>query len=170
MGRKTEGVDGLRRLVFVVIVLIMLVVALRGYGYEPMTEEEAEAYLERDPAGAIADIIALDAIEHAIPKILMPETLTILKNGTDLVIHHEPGYLEFTIEPYLDYRILLEGKTIKGFAPRPRVLPSMLAIVGGCAAAVLTEVLLTETDPGLREGISIGVGSLTGLALLFLLR
>ncbi len=151
------------------IVTFMLVACIAG-AYEPMTEDEAATYIMRDPAGALADIIALDTIEHSVPVATMPETMTILKDGTDLVIHYDPEYLEFTIEPYLGYRIAMEDKTIKGFAPKPRVLPSILAIVGGCTAAVLTEALLTETGQVLREAVSVGVGSLTGLALLLLLR
>ena len=153
------------------IVAVLLVLAAAGLNaYEPLSSEEAKAYIAAAGEEAVvADIIKLDAIEHAVPTVTFPMYELILVDGTDLVVAYFPKYIAFDIDSYLSYEIKLEDKTVRGFVSRARWGPAVIGILAGCLTSTVLEAVL-PLGPFIKEGSAAGGGAIVGLGLYFLLR
>jgi len=136
MNRKTARVEHWPALLALGLMILLAFVAVAAQAYEPLTEDQAIAYMIRDPRGAVADIIALDFIEHSAPDALMPER-TFTRKGYDLVLTCRPPWIDFTVGK-LAYRIELPEETVHGvFRPGTKQILIIGAVVLGAAAAGL---------------------------------
>lgn len=133
MSRRTVAAE--------IVVLLALLVGAVGEAYTPMSPEEVRAYMARDPEGAVRDIIALDALEHAFPEAVWPERIYKM-DGKDLVIEYNPSWILFNVGP-LSYRIWLEKERVKRFVPRSRwMFPALLGVGIGAVLGAGIAVLL----------------------------
>lgn len=129
-----------RRIVAEIFVLLSLLIGITCQAYEPLTKDQALAYMIRDPQGAVADIIALDLVEHTTPDVLQP-VRQYAWSGRDLVVSYLPAYLEITIGP-LSYRAFLEQDVVKDFKPQTRWLaPAAIGAGVGLVIGLLTSLL-----------------------------
>jgi len=100
----------------------------------PLTIEEAQAYVARFPADAAADVVKLDALEHAMPVVTLPRG--ILVETSRALGWTWAGPLELSIAGgVLAYSITLP--TASARAPKPPWWPYIVAGGAGLVAGLL---------------------------------
>lgn len=117
---------------YLVLLLAALVLPLAAES-PPLTLAEARAYVASYPEAAAEDIVALDAIERAIPEATMPAGALIFAG--DRIAWAWAGPLELRVAGRLAYRI--ELPTASARAPRPPWWLYVAAAGGGLLAGVL---------------------------------
>lgn len=107
--------------------------------YVPLTQAEAAAYVARFPADAAADIIKLDAIEHAPPAVTLPRGILVT---TDTALAWSwAGPLELSIGAgAATYAITLPPAKVN--RPPPAWWPVPAAAVGGLIVGLVAGLLI----------------------------
>jgi hypothetical protein len=134
-----SGSAGARRLL--VIAALVIEAAVAGAAEAPITLEEARAYMERDPEGAAADIVDLDAIEAAVPEVEMPGVVVTVTDRAAVVTYTGPMMVD--VAGRLRYAITLPEARVEIPRSRPRwgvgvvvaVACAVVGFVGGMIAA-----------------------------------
>jgi hypothetical protein len=96
-----------------ILALALLALAAGAQDYQPLSLEEARAYIAQNPEAAAADIAKLDAIEHALPKLEAPKGILVVSG--DRAGWTWTGPMKLRIEE-LEYEITLPTAS----APLPR--------------------------------------------------
>lgn len=115
---------------------LLAIAALLAADLGALTLEEAAAYIQRDPAGAAADIVRLDAIEHATP-VLSGGALAVLVTDDGLVRAYPTSPLVVDVAGELRYVINLPTATARIARPPPRLGALLVAGAVGLAAGAL---------------------------------
>lgn len=115
---------------------LLAIAALLAADLGALTLEEAAAYIQRDPAGASADIVRLDAIEHATP-VLTGGALAVLVTDDGLVRAYPTSPLVVDVAGELRYVINLPTATARISRPPPRLGALLAASAVGLAAGAL---------------------------------
>lgn len=117
-------------LLFYALMLVVMVVlmAVRLHGEEPLTLDEARAYVAQNPGAAAEDVAALDAIERAMPIATMPAL--VFSWTADGVAVGWTGPLILSIAGRLEYEFTLPP----AFAPGPRPDPWRWIVPAGAGA------------------------------------
>lgn len=105
-----------------------------------LTPEEAAAYVRERPDLAAADVLALDAIERAVP-VITGGTIVVAVTDTEAVAYAEP--LEISVDGVLRYRIQVPQARARITRPPP-ALGSLLTAgcLGLAVGAGLTAILV----------------------------
>jgi len=112
-----------------------------GNGYTPLTRQEAIDYID-NPANReqlIIDVISIDAIEHSLPKISLPNYSAVLLEDGDLIVSPLTELIEFQLV-YLHYITAAPVYSFSGFhieEKRSRFLPGLIGFGIGCLSGLL---------------------------------
>jgi hypothetical protein len=85
---------------------------------DPLTVDEAAAYIAADPQGAAEDVAKLDAIERAVPVVTLPAAAVVVTDTGVSVIWQ--GAIDISIAGSLHYRITLQPVVAEGVLPKTR--------------------------------------------------
>lgn len=110
------------------LVVMVILMAVRLHGEEPLTLDEARAYVLQNPEAAAEDVAALDAIERAVPFATMPSF--VFSWTADGVAVGWSGPLILSIAGRLGYELTLPP----AFAPAPRPDPWRWIVPAGAGA------------------------------------
>ena len=95
------------------LVVMVVLMAVRLHAEEPLTLDEARAYVAQNPEAAAEDVAALDAIERAVPLATLPAL--VFSWTADGVAVGWSGPLILSIAGRLEYDLTLPP----AFAPAP---------------------------------------------------
>lgn len=124
--------------------MLILILPIMVWSYEPLTDDEITAYWSTlTKAERIEEIRRLDNIEHATPEIVIPPLVAVLA-GRDLYISYEtpdggPGGLLIDIAGELRYSVELEGITAENFIPfkiKPYLVTGAVCLIIGTLAGL----------------------------------
>lgn len=116
-------------------------------------------------------------VDFADPQATLPETLYLL-DGRDLVVHYNPGFVLVDVPPYvtdqgkvpeLQFKIMLEDKRLKDFAPAEKIWPTLAGLLVAALGSTVAEAVL-PLGPFTKEAASVGVGFALGAGVWLLLR
>lgn len=110
------------------LVIVACLMAVKLYGEEPLTLDEARAYVLQNPEAAAEDVAALDAIERAVPFATMPSF--VFSWTADGVAVGWSGPLILSIAGRLGYELTLPP----AFAPAPQPDPWRWIVPAGAGA------------------------------------
>ncbi len=120
--------DGSLLFYALMLVVVACLMAVKLYGEEPLTIDEARAYVLQNPEAAAEDVVALDTIERAVPLATMPSF--VFAWTADGVAVGWTGPLILAIAGRLEYEITLPP----AFAPGPRPDPWRWIVPAGAGA------------------------------------
>lgn len=126
----------MRRLLLALVILLALALPLAAEA--PLSLEEARAALAARPEEAAEDIVALDAIERAIPTAFMPLPVFIF-TGRKVGLSWA-GPLKLTVAGRLEYALTLP--TSSAPLPRARAWPYVAVGVAGVVVGAVMAGLI----------------------------
>lgn len=113
---------------YAMLVALIALAAVRAFSEEPLTLDEARAYVAQNPEAAAEDVAALDAIERAVPLATMPSF--VFAWTPDGVALGWSGPLVLSIAGRLEYELTLPP----AFAPATRPDPWRWIVPAGAGA------------------------------------
>lgn len=135
----------MRRLIAVVL-LTLLGARAATAEYVPLTIEEAREYVALLPEAAAQDIVTLDAVQHAVPVVTVPQ-LAVIVAGADVAVSWVAPLEVSIADGALLYRITLEPRLAEDVVPRAPWWAGPAWAAGGMAAGALLTLLLVALLP-----------------------
>jgi len=122
------------------LVVAACLMAVKLYGDEPLTLDEARAYVLQNPEAAAEDVVALDSIERAVPLATMPEF--VFSWTPDGVAVGWSGPLVLSIAGRLEYELTLPP--MFAAAPKPDPWRWIVPAGAGALAGLVLGIVLTR--------------------------
>jgi len=122
------------------LVVVACLMAVKLYGDEPLTLDEARAYVLQNPEAAAEDVVALDSIERAVPLATMPEF--VFSWTPDGVAVGWSGPLVLSIAGRLEYELTLPP--MFAAAPKPDPWRWIVPAGAGALAGLVLGIVLTR--------------------------
>ena len=132
--------DGSLLFYALMLVVMVILMAVRLYGEDPLTLDEARAYVLQNPEAAAEDVAALDAIERAVPLATMPSF--VFSWTADGVAVGWSGPLILSIAGRLEYELTLPPAFALG--PRPDPWRWIVPAGAGALAGLVLGIVLTR--------------------------
>lgn len=146
-----------------IAVVLLISLAVPAIASGPLSEAEARQYVRRAPEDLIvADVVALSAIEHAVPDIHTPTAVLVDHGDLRTVVWGEP--MRVSIADRLEYAISLPEFSFERDRPQsPFALSRILPVVASIAVASGGSVLAERAGATIWQSFLAGMiaGSVT---------
>jgi len=132
--------DGSLLVYGLMLVVVACLMAVKLYGEGPLTLDEARAYVLQNPEAAAEDVVALDAIERAVPLATLPAF--VFAWTSEGVAVGWSGPMVLSIAGRLEYELTLPPAYAG--APKPDPWRWIVPAGAGALAGLVLGIVLTR--------------------------